>query len=138
MQVEQELIRPQDAGTMKILITGGAGFIGSHTADALIEQGHDVRLLDNLQKTVHPRGRPAYLNPKAEFINGDVCHADTLKGALKDVEAVYHLAAYQDYLTDFSTFLRSTRYPQHCSMKSWWVNPGCTASGRWWLPPARR
>jgi dTDP-L-rhamnose 4-epimerase len=104
MQVEQELIRPQDAGTMKILITGGAGFIGSHTADALIEQGHDVRLLDNLQKTVHPRGRPAYLNPKAEFINGDVCHADTLKGALKDVEAVYHLAAYQDYLTDFSTF----------------------------------
>ncbi len=89
---------------MKILITGGAGFIGSHTADALIEQGHDVRLLDNLQKTVHPRGIPAYLNPKAEFILGDVCHADTLKNALKDVEAVYHLAAYQDYLTDFSTF----------------------------------
>ena len=89
---------------MKILITGGAGFIGSHTADALIEQGHDVRLLDNLQKTVHPKGIPAYLNPKAEFIQGDVCHADTLKNALKDVEAVYHLAAYQDYLTDFSTF----------------------------------
>ena len=89
---------------MKILITGGAGFIGSHTADALIEQGHDVRLLDNLQATVHPKGKPAYINPKAEFIQGDVCHADTLKNALKDVEAVYHLAAYQDYLTDFSTF----------------------------------
>jgi dTDP-L-rhamnose 4-epimerase len=89
---------------MKILITGGAGFIGSHTADALIEQGHEVRLLDNLQATVHPKGRPAYIHPRAEFIHGDVCSAETLKNALEDVEAVYHLAAYQDYLPDFSTF----------------------------------
>lgn len=89
---------------MKILITGGAGFIGSHTADALIAKGHQVRLLDNLQPTVHPKGRPDYLNPKAEFIQGDVRDADTWHKALKDIEAVYHLAAYQDYLTDFSTF----------------------------------
>jgi len=89
---------------MKILITGGAGFIGSHTADALIEKGHDVRILDNLLPTVHPKGKPTYLNPKAEFIQGDVCDTDTLRSALKDIEAVYHLAAYQDYLPDFSTF----------------------------------
>ncbi len=89
---------------MKILITGGAGFIGSHTADALIAGGHTVRILDNLQATVHPKGKPAYLNPKAEFIHGDVRDADAWRKALEGVEAVYHLAAYQDYLTDFSTF----------------------------------
>ena len=89
---------------MKILITGGAGFIGSHTADALIAEGHTVRILDNLQTAVHPKGKPAYLNPKAEFIHGDVRDDRTWHKALENVEAVYHLAAYQDYLTDFSTF----------------------------------
>lgn len=89
---------------MKILITGGAGFIGSHTADALLAKGHAVRILDNLQPTVHPNGRPDYLNPEAEFIQGDVRDAGTWCKALKGVEAVYHFAAYQDYLTDFSTF----------------------------------
>lgn len=91
---------------MKILITGGAGFIGSHTADALIAKGHRVRLLDNLQPSVHPRGKPAYLHPEAEFIQGDVRDADTLRRALKGMQAVFHLAAYQDYLTDFSTFFQ--------------------------------
>ncbi len=89
---------------MRILITGGAGFIGSHTADALIARGHHVRLLDNLQSTVHPRGKPDYLHPDAEFIRGDVRDAEAWREALEGVEAVYHLAAYQDYLTDFSTF----------------------------------
>lgn len=89
---------------MKILISGGAGFIGSHTADALIEQGHRVRLLDNLQKTVHPRGKPDYLHPDAEFIQGDVRDKAAWETALQGVDAVYHFAAYQDYLTDFSTF----------------------------------
>ena len=89
---------------MKILITGGAGFIGSHTADRLIELGHQVCLLDNLHPSVHPKGKPDYLHPKAEFIEGDVRDATTWKAALSGVEAVYHLAAYQDYLTDFSTF----------------------------------
>ena len=53
---------------MNILITGGAGFIGSHTADALIAKGHRVRILDNLQPTIHPKGKPGYLHPEAEFI----------------------------------------------------------------------
>jgi dTDP-L-rhamnose 4-epimerase len=89
---------------VNILITGGAGFIGSHTADALIAQGHQVRILDNLQATVHPEGKPAYLNSRAEFQYGDVRAKAAWQAALQDVEVVYHLAAYQDYLTDFSTF----------------------------------
>ncbi len=89
---------------MNILVTGGAGFIGSHTCDALIKKGHRVRILDSLQKTVHPRGKPDYLNPEAEFILGDVRDKQVWCTALKGVDCVYHFAAYQDYLTDFSTF----------------------------------
>ena len=57
---------------MRILVTGGAGFIGSHTVDALIARGHQVRILDSLEKPVHLHGKPAYLNPAAEFVLGDV------------------------------------------------------------------
>ncbi len=89
---------------MKILVTGGAGFIGSHTVDALVKAGHDIRVLDNLQKPVHQTGEPPWLNPDAEFVLGDVRNKDDWIICLKDVEAVYHLAAYQDYLPDFSTF----------------------------------
>ncbi len=89
---------------MNILITGGAGFIGSHTADALINNGHGVRILDNLEKTSHPAGKPPYLNASAEFIRGDTRDKEALEKALEGMDAVYHFAAYQDYLTDFSTF----------------------------------
>jgi len=57
---------------MNILITGGAGFIGSHTADALLAQGHEVRILDNLQKPVHLKGKPVWVPAAAEFMEGDV------------------------------------------------------------------
>ena len=89
---------------MNILISGGAGFIGSHTADALIAAGHQIRIIDNLHQTVHPKGRPDYLNPDAEFIHGDVRDKNTWKNGLKGMDAVYHLDAYQDYLPDFSTY----------------------------------
>ena len=92
---------------MNILITGGAGFIGSHTADALIACGHQVRVLDNLQKTVHRKGKPEYLNPAAEFMRGDVRKKSDWEKALAGMDAVYHLAAYQDYLTDFSNFFHT-------------------------------
>jgi dTDP-L-rhamnose 4-epimerase len=90
---------------MRILITGGAGFIGSHTADALLREGHEVRVLDSLEPPVHPkREKPAYLDPRIEFTCGDVRDARLLHDALRGVDAVYHLAAFQDYLPTFSRF----------------------------------
>jgi dTDP-L-rhamnose 4-epimerase len=66
---------------MKVLVTGGAGFIGSHIVDALLARGHDVRVLDNLDPQVHDGHEPAYLDPAAEFVRGDIrdCYADITK-----------------------------------------------------------
>jgi dTDP-L-rhamnose 4-epimerase len=79
----------------KILITGGAGFIGSHVADELLRHGYDVRILDSLVEQVHgPEGqKPGYLNDEAELIQGDVRDKNALQQALKDIDAVYHFAA---------------------------------------------
>lgn len=77
----------------KILVTGGAGFIGSFLVDELITKGYQVRILDNLEEQVHQGKKPSYLNIKAQFIKGDVRDYDTLKKALKDIDAVFHLAA---------------------------------------------
>jgi dTDP-L-rhamnose 4-epimerase len=90
-----------------VLVTGGAGFIGSHTVDHLLERGYKVRILDNLQPRVHPRGKPSWVSPEAHFIQGDVANRSDLAHALTGVSAVFHLAAYQDYLTDFSTFIHT-------------------------------
>lgn len=78
-----------------ILITGGAGFIGSHLADALLARGHRVRALDNLSPQVHGNvaGRPDYLADDVELIRGDVRDADAVRHALKGIDVVYHLAA---------------------------------------------
>ena len=89
---------------MRILVTGGAGFIGSHTSDRLVALGHDVVVLDALTLPVHRNGQPAYLNPRADFYQGDTRNRDLLTNLLRRVDAVYHLAAYQDYLPDFSRF----------------------------------
>jgi len=89
---------------MKILVTGGAGFIGSHTCDRLVALGHDVVVLDALTPPVHRNGRPSYLNPAADFYQGDVRNRDLLTNLLRRVDAVYHFAAYQDYLPDFARF----------------------------------
>lgn len=91
---------------MRVLVTGGAGFIGSHTVDRLIERGDEVRILDSFEKPVHLKGRPAYLNTAAELCEGDVTRREDLLPALDGVDAVVHLAAYQDYLPDFSKFFR--------------------------------
>ena len=78
---------------MNILVTGGAGFIGSHLVDALVERGHSVRILDSLVSQVHQNGSPEHLNPEAEFIRGDVCDATAVERALDGVDAVFHEAA---------------------------------------------
>jgi len=89
---------------MNVLVTGGAGFIGSHTVDALLKAGHRVRIFDALCKPVHLKGVPVYLSPDAELVVGDIRDKDALTRALQGMDAVYHFAAYQDYLPDFSTF----------------------------------
>lgn len=89
---------------MKILVTGGAGFIGSHTCDRLLELGHEVMVLDALTPPVHRDGKPAYLSPGADFYQGDTRNRDLLINLLRRADAVYHFAAYQDYLPDFSRF----------------------------------
>lgn len=91
----------------KILVTGGAGFIGSHIVDALLKKGCQVKILDNLQERVHPNGKPDYLPKEAEFIKGDVANKKDLLKSLKGVDAVFHLAAYQDYMSDFSHFIHT-------------------------------
>jgi dTDP-L-rhamnose 4-epimerase len=92
---------------MKVLVTGGAGFIGSHTVDLLLEKGYEVRILDSLQPRVHPRGKPDYIPAEAEFIQGDVANRADLARSLEGVDFVFHLAAYQDYLPDFSQFIHT-------------------------------
>jgi dTDP-L-rhamnose 4-epimerase len=89
---------------MRILVTGGAGFIGSHTCDRLLSLGHHVVVLDALTPPVHQNGHPAFLNPEVDFYQGDTRNRDLVSNLLRRVDAVYHFAAYQDYLPDFSRF----------------------------------
>lgn len=90
---------------MKVLVTGGAGFIGSHTVDLLLNKGYQVRVLDSLEPPVHPeRRKPDFLPDDAEFICGDVTSGNDLKQALQGIDVVFHLAAYQGYRPDFSRF----------------------------------
>ena len=72
------------------LVTGGAGFIGSHLVDALVAKGYRVRVLDNLLEQAHPRGAPPWLNPHAEFVIGDLRDHGAVDRALAGVEIVFH------------------------------------------------
>ncbi|MEX0653128.1 MAG: NAD-dependent epimerase/dehydratase family protein [Phycisphaeraceae bacterium] len=78
-----------------VLITGGAGFIGSHLADQLIREGHRVRVLDRLEPQVHgaDAGRPGYLHEAVELMRGDVCDPFIVRRAVQGMDAVYHFAA---------------------------------------------
>ena len=80
---------------MHILITGGAGFIGSHLADELLRHGHKVRALDNLSVQVHgtDAARPQYLAADVELVRGDVRDPAAVRRALQGIDAVYHFAA---------------------------------------------
>jgi len=89
---------------MLVLVVGGAGFIGSHTAEALLKEGYRVRILDNLDPKIHPAGKPSHIPDEVHFIEGDVRDRTAWENALEDVSCVYHFAAYQDYLPDFSKF----------------------------------
>jgi len=82
-------------GNTRVLITGGAGFIGSHLADELLYRGYLVRALDSLEPHVHgpDRRRPSYLAPDVELVAGDIRDPAAVRRALHKVDAVCHLAA---------------------------------------------
>ncbi len=77
----------------RILITGGAGFVGSHVADELLRRGHEVRIFDNLTPQVHPHGWPDYLPQDVGRMKGDMRNLDEVKRAVVDVDAIFHFAA---------------------------------------------
>jgi len=90
---------------MRVLVTGGAGFIGSHLVDRFLSDGFHVRVLDSLDSKVHPNGRPSYLPKSIEFVHGSITDRKTLRKALTGIDVVSHQAAYQDYMLDFPRFL---------------------------------
>src|SRR5437762_12233084 len=84
------------------LVTGAAGLIGSHVLDLLVHEGWQVRALDNLEPQTHRRGKPAWINSKAEFIEGDVRDRDTITNVLEDIDVVFHQAAYGGYMPEIA------------------------------------
>ncbi len=88
----------------KALVTGGAGLIGSHLVDLLIERGYSVRVLDNLEPQTHPMGKPAWIHQDAEFMQGDVRCREDMEKALEGVRFVFHQAAFGGFTPEFSKY----------------------------------
>src|SRR5436190_481944 len=84
----------------RALVTGGAGLISSHVADLLMREGWEVRVLDNLEAQTHRRGRPSWINDRAEFIEGDLRDRETISAALDKIDIVFHQAAYGGYMPE--------------------------------------
>jgi dTDP-L-rhamnose 4-epimerase len=89
----------------RALVTGGAGLIGSHIVDLLITEGWTVRILDNLEPQTHKHGRPAWLNPAADFVQGNVQDYETMRSALDGIDVVFHEAAYGGYMPEMAKYV---------------------------------
>jgi dTDP-L-rhamnose 4-epimerase len=89
----------------RALVTGGAGLIGSHITDLLVREGWKVRLLDNLEPNTHKRGKPAWINQNAEFVEGDLRDRDTITAALDKVDIIFHQAAYGGYMPEIAKYV---------------------------------
>ncbi len=89
----------------RALVTGGAGLIGSHIVDLLLTNGYTVRILDNLEPQTHKTGKPAWVNPQAEFVQGEVQDAATMRAALQDIDVVFHEAAYGGYMPEMAKYV---------------------------------
>src|SRR5437763_12280189 len=87
------------------LVTGGAGLIGSHVADLLRREGWTVRVLDNLESQTHRRGKPAWISSDTEFIEGDLRDRATMAAALRDIDVVFHQAAYGGYMPEIAKYV---------------------------------
>src|SRR5207253_5548385 len=90
----------------RALVTGGAGLIGSHLADLLRREGWTVRVLDNLEPQTHRRGKPAWISSDAEFIEGDLRDRATMAAALRDIDVVFHQAAYGGYMPEIAKYVQ--------------------------------
>ena len=95
----------------KVLIIGGAGFIGSHTAEELARRGYGIRIFDNLSPKTHFGKWPEYLNSDFEKIEGDVRNPDQLLSAMTGVDFVINLAALMDLMPNFSDFFDTNVTP---------------------------
>jgi dTDP-L-rhamnose 4-epimerase len=89
----------------RALVTGGAGLIGSHIVDLLLREGWTVRILDNLEPQTHKNGKPEWVNPAAEFRQGNVQDYDTMLSALSDIDVVFHEAAYGGYMPEMAKYV---------------------------------
>src|SRR5881398_2192106 len=89
----------------RALVTGGAGLIGSHVVDLLVREGWLVRALDNLEPQTHRCGRPAWVNKRAEFVEGDLRDHDTITAPLDRIDFVFHQAAYGGYMPEITKFV---------------------------------
>ncbi|MFN2508861.1 MAG: NAD-dependent epimerase/dehydratase family protein [Chthoniobacterales bacterium] len=89
----------------RALVTGGAGLIGSHLVDLLVREGWRVRILDNLEPNTHKRGKPDWVNPEAEFVEGDLRDRAVITAALREIDVVFHQAAYGGYMPEIAKYV---------------------------------
>src|SRR3954471_24949367 len=89
----------------RALVTGAAGLIGSHVLDLLVREGWQVRALDNLEPQTHRRGKPAWINSNAEFVQGDIRNRDAITTALDGIDVVFHQAAYGGYMPEIAKYV---------------------------------
>src|SRR5258708_11569534 len=86
--VSSETLEQKNMSAKKILITGGAGFVGSHVADALLAAGHEVRIFDNFAQQVHGDGIPAYLSSELEVLEGDMRDSMLVERAISGIDLI--------------------------------------------------
>ncbi len=89
----------------RALVTGGAGLIGSHLSDLLLEQGYRVRIFDNLEPNTHRNGKPPWIAPEAEFLHADIRDRKAVRSALEGVDVVFHQAAYGGYMPEMAKYV---------------------------------
>ena len=92
-------------GGKRALVTGGAGLVGSHVADLLVEEGWKVRVLDNLEPQTHRRGKPAWISDKVEFVEGDLRDRESITQAMRDIDVIFHEAAYGGYMPEIAKYV---------------------------------
>jgi dTDP-L-rhamnose 4-epimerase len=89
----------------RALVTGGAGLIGSHLSDLLLDEGYRVRILDNLEPQTHRNGKPSWILEDAEFLDADIRDRQAVRSALEGVDVVFHQAAYGGYMPEMAKYV---------------------------------